>query len=109
MQRVMTGTQVTQAQRTRRQHVRVDVIAIIMLLTAACGGKASTGSTRPNGQITVQELDSYAACMRSRGHPGYPGPDGAARVPDPPIAAGQHRPELVAVPGCCKACDSATQ
>jgi hypothetical protein len=88
-------------------------LAAIMLLAAACGGgRASTGSVKPRGQITVQQLDSFAACMRGHGlsnfrrvHararlPRLPGAVHRRRLPDQADPARQHRYELAAVPGC---------
>jgi hypothetical protein len=87
-------------------------LAAIMLLAAACGGKASTRSGKRKGQITVQQLDSFAACVRGHGlsnfrrvHararlPRLPGAVHRRRLPDQADPARQHRYELAAVPGC---------
>ena len=41
------------------------------LLATACGGAAKAAPAAHPGQITVQEMDSFAACMRTHGEPDF--------------------------------------
>lgn len=48
------------------------VVAGITLLIAACGGGShSAGSGSSSGQLTAQNLDAFAQCMRSHGVPDF--------------------------------------
>jgi hypothetical protein len=55
--------------RARRACVLSAVLAGVALLAAACSGNGSSqaGASSGPGGITVQKMDSFAACMRSHG------------------------------------------
>jgi hypothetical protein len=71
VRRLSSGLRVTRVQRTRRKHgiagLFVLGLATVSLIAACSGGQAGTDSVKPKGQITVQELDSFAACVRGHG------------------------------------------
>jgi hypothetical protein len=52
-----------------RRAVAVAALAGIALLAAACGGGGSSpaGSSAHRGQLTAQNIDAFAQCMRSHG------------------------------------------
>jgi hypothetical protein len=54
---------------------RLVVVAVLTgaaVLAAACsGGSHTSGSSGSSGQITVQQVDAFAQCMRSHGVPGF--------------------------------------
>jgi hypothetical protein len=43
------------------------VLAGVALLAAACSGSGNGGASSGQGGITVQKIDSFAACMRGHG------------------------------------------
>jgi len=50
----------------------MSLTVIIAFSAAACSGtRPSGGSANPKGQITVQELDSFATCVRGHGVPNF--------------------------------------
>jgi hypothetical protein len=55
--------------RARRASVLAAVLAGVALLAAACSGSGTHdgGASSGPGGITVQKIDSFAACMRSHG------------------------------------------
>jgi hypothetical protein len=55
--------------RRRRAGVLAAVLAGVALLAAACSGSGTpnAGASSGPGAITVQKIDSFAACMRSHG------------------------------------------
>lgn len=55
--------------RRRRAGVLAAILAGVALLAAACGGSGTpnAGASSGPGAITVQKIDSFAACMRSHG------------------------------------------
>jgi hypothetical protein len=55
-----------------QQLVVVAVLAGAAVLAAACsGGSHTTGSGTGSGQLTVQEVDAFAQCVRSHGVPNF--------------------------------------
>lgn len=55
--------------RRRRAGVLAAILAGVALLAAACGGSGTpnAGASSGPGAITVQKIDSFAACMRGHG------------------------------------------
>jgi hypothetical protein len=53
----------------------VAVLAAVALLTAACGGSASTVGSSAGGQGLLAQAVAFAHCMRAHGVPGFPDPE----------------------------------
>jgi hypothetical protein len=53
----------------------VAALAAPALLTAACGGSASTAGSSGAGHGVLAEALAFARCMRSHGAPNYPDPN----------------------------------
>ena len=51
------------------------VLAAVALLTAACGGSASTVGSSGAGQGRLAQALAFAHCMRSHGAPNFPDPN----------------------------------
>ena len=51
------------------------VLAAVALLTAACGGSASTAGSPRAGQGLLAQALAFAHCMRSHGIPDFPDPE----------------------------------
>lgn len=64
------------------------VLAAITVLAAACGGGGSSGAGSSSGSgVTVQKIDSFAACMRGHGVPDFylSHPTGTPSPNGPPV------------------------
>lgn len=58
--------------RLRASLVLPAAVAAVALLAAGCGGGAAkAGASNGPGGITVQKMDSFAACMRGHGVPNF--------------------------------------
>ena len=60
---------------TARVAALVAALAAPALLTAACGGSASTAGSSGAGHGVLAEALAFARCMRSHGAPNYPDPN----------------------------------
>jgi hypothetical protein len=60
---------------TARVAALVAALATATLLTAACGGSASTAGSSGAGQVRLAHALAFAHCMRSHGAPNYPDPN----------------------------------
>ena len=58
-----------------RPFLAVAVLAAVALLTAACGGSASTAGSSGAGQGLLAQAVAFAHCMRSHGVPNFPDPE----------------------------------
>ena len=58
-----------------RPFLAVAVLAAVALLTAACGGSASTAGSSGAGQGLLAQALAFAHCMRSHGVPNFPDPE----------------------------------
>jgi hypothetical protein len=53
---------------------RAAVVAALVgttLLAVACGGAHSTAAKASSGQLTAQDVDTFAKCMRGHGLPDF--------------------------------------
>jgi hypothetical protein len=57
--------------RLRRAAVVAALVGTILLTAAGCGGAHSTAPKASNGQLTAQDVDAFAKCMRGRGLPNF--------------------------------------
>jgi hypothetical protein len=62
------------SRRCRAGLQRLAVVAVLTgaaVLAAACSGSHTTASNTSSGQLTVQQVDAFAQCMRSHGVPNF--------------------------------------
>lgn len=85
--------------RSRRPHIPTPVVAVavISLLTAACGGGASTTAATP--QTGLAALVAYSHCMRSHGMPSFPDPTSRDGIPKDKIPVGS--PQFLVASSAC--------
>lgn len=57
--------------------------ALLLLLSAACGGNRSHIDSPGSTPTTTASNLSYAVCMRSHGVPNFPDPDSSGQLPKP--------------------------
>ena len=58
-----------------RPFLALAVLAAVALLTAACGGSASTAGSSGAGQVLLAQAVAFAHCMRAHGFPNFPDPE----------------------------------
>ena len=58
-----------------RPFLALAVLAAVALLTAACGGSASTAGSSGAGQVLLAQAVAFAHCMRAHGVPNFPDPE----------------------------------
>lgn len=82
------------------------------LLTAACGGNASsagtgtgTGSNATAGTSSRQQPLAYAHCMRSHGEPGFPDPDSQGGFDKATVVRAVQQTSNSVLRSASKACD----
>jgi hypothetical protein len=72
----MMNAEISQTARGARRQAPAGLLAAALagavLLTAGCGGgTANAGASNGPGGVTVQKVDSFAACMRGHGVPNF--------------------------------------
>jgi hypothetical protein len=89
--------------------VAVAVLTGAAVLAAACsGGSHTTGPSTSSGQLTVQEVDAFAQCMRSHGVPSFyfsgkasPGPGNTMFGYSVPASINMGSPQFQAANNAC--------
>jgi hypothetical protein len=56
---------------TLRASVAAALLGTTLLAAAACGGAHPTAPKASSGQLTAQDVDAFAKCMRSHGSPNF--------------------------------------